>query len=629
MIRGSMPWPGQTYNAVRQLTTQQLYNESSLDVTGRVGGTQFYASGSNLTQEGAIRFLQGFQRNTFRLNVDQVVGTNFNLAFRSQYTRSTQDGINQENGGNAFFVLTRVPGIVNVLQRDTLGRLYIRTNLQQGGSQNANPLYQLENTDRSDITNRFLGGLTLQYRPVSWMNVEGTFSYDIRRTATLQFQDKGYRTTSNTPGTNNGSVFRAASGVESMNGGVNAGLQHNFSTDLIGHLNLRYAYEQRRVDTASASGNFLGVAGVTSLDNAQASTRNIGSTFEDVRQIGLFSGVGLEYKERYIFDALIRRDGSSLYGPANRWATFGRVSGAWRVARERWWFIPQIDELKLRATYGTAGRGPRFSAQYETMALVAGNPTFSQLGNKNLQPELSKELELGVDAEMLNRYGLTVTYARANIDRQLLQVPVSAGTGFVNQWQNAGTLQNTTWELSLNLPLVQRRDVSWSLRFIYDRTRSVITKMDIPPYFDGPPQQGAGSMFRYAAGERFGTIYGRYFLRNCAELPAPYNGDCGFSGASFQRNDEGWIVWVGAGNRPTEGITKNLWETQLPATSAPWGVALNWGMPIILRGDPLNATSARQVALGNALPNFHFAISQDVTWRRFSMYALLDAAIGQ
>src|SRR5213594_3602676 len=177
------PWPGPMYNAVRQLVTPQLYDDNSLDMQGRLGGTQFYASGSNLTQQGAIRFLQGLQRNTFRLNVDQLIGQAWNIAFRSQYSRSTQDGLNQEGGGNAFFTLTRVPAIVNVLQRDTLGRLFIRPNLQGGGSQNANPLYQLENVQRSDLTNRFLGGLTVQFTPPAapWLSVDGNFSYDVRR----------------------------------------------------------------------------------------------------------------------------------------------------------------------------------------------------------------------------------------------------------------------------------------------------------------------------------------------------------------------------------------------------------------------------------------------------------------
>src|SRR5467141_1702784 len=174
------PWPGQTYNAVRQTVTNNPYIDNNIDMTGRFGSTRFYASASNLTQQGAIRFLQGLSRNSFRANVDQSVGSQVNIAVRTFYSRSSQDGFNQDAGGNAFFVLTRVPGIVNVLQRDTLGRLFIRPNLQGGGGQNANPLYQLENIQRQDITNRFIGGLTLQYSPAAWATIEGNVSYDLR-----------------------------------------------------------------------------------------------------------------------------------------------------------------------------------------------------------------------------------------------------------------------------------------------------------------------------------------------------------------------------------------------------------------------------------------------------------------
>ncbi len=627
-------WPGPTYDAVRQTITDQLYSDNSLDMTGRVGSTQFYASGSNLTQQGAIRFLQGFQRNTFRLNVDQLIGQTWNVAFRSQYTRSTQDGLNQEGGGNAFFVLTRVPGIVNVLQRDTLGRLYIRPNLQGGGSQNANPLYQLENIQRNDATNRFLGGLTVQFTPpeVSWLSMDGSFSYDIRRQATLQFLDKGYRTTTSTPGTNNGQLTRSTAGLESMNGSMNATLRHSFRPDLLGRVRLSYLYEQRTTEAQSASGNTLAVKGVTSLVNTSQSSRNTTSSLEDVRQIGLLAGVTVDYKDRYVFESLIRRDGSSLFGAANRWGTFGRVSGSWRMAREPWWFIPQIDEFKLRASYGTAGRTPSFAAQYETFQITAGSVLQpGTLGNKKLLPELSKELELGVDIEMLNRYGLQLTFARANIDRQILPAPVPAAAAFASQWQNAGALRNTTWEASLNVPLIQRRDLSWSMRFIYDRTRSYISRLDIPLFYFGTGLQGTGTMFLARTGERVGTFYGHYFLRRCSDLPAPFSADCGFAGASYQRNDEGFIVWVGAGNSPGDGITRNLWETQLynPTGStalSPWGVSLNWGMPILLRG---NDKAPALVALGNSSPGFHFAVSQDFTWRRFSAYASVDASIGQ
>src|SRR5438034_158670 len=366
------PWPTTGYNAVNQLVTPKPFLENSVDLTGRFGSqTRFLASASNRQEQGAIRFLNGFERNAFRLNIDQTIGTDWNIAFRTSYTRSTADGVNQEEGGNSFFRLTRVPAIVNILQRDALGRLYIRPNLQGGGSQNQNPLSTLYQTRRTDVTNRFIGGLTATYSPTNWFNLDANFSYDLRRGAASQVSDKGFRTTSSSTA-NLGAITRGTVNREAMNGSVNAAFKHDFGPDLKSRYSFRYLFEQRDYDTLNANGSQLTVQGITDLTNTLQGTRLTTSNFQRIRQIGLFAGLGLEYKGRYIFDALMRRDGSSLFGPNNRWATFGRASLAWRIAQEPWWSLPQVSELKLHGSYGTAGGSPRFDAQYETFSIGTG-----------------------------------------------------------------------------------------------------------------------------------------------------------------------------------------------------------------------------------------------------------------
>jgi hypothetical protein len=614
---------------VNQTVTPHPYMSNSVDVTGRVGGTRFYASATNLTENGSIAFLKGFKRNSFRANVDQSIGSQWSLAVTASYARTANDGANNDGGNNAFFVLTRQPAPANMLARDTLGRLYIRPNLQGGGGQNVNPLYSLANALRNDIANRFIGGVRLQYTPLQWLNFDANLGYDLRRTSFSQIQDKGYRTSSSNPDINNGFIFRGGSGDEAVNTSLNMRLRRELTPDLKGTLSLRYLFEQRDAELNTGEGRYLSVKGVTTLDNTTL-LRNVSSSFSRIRQLSQFAGINLDYKDRYILDALIRRDGSSLFGMGNRWATFGRVSGAWRVSQEPWWRFSAVSDLKLRASYGTAGGSPRFNAQYESFNIGNGGIlTLTTLGNRSLRPELHKELELGTDMELFGRYGVTATYARSNIDRQILPVPVSSSTGYQNQWQNAGALLNITHELSLNLPLLQGRETSWSMSIVYDHNTSWISRLDVPEFTYGPPQQGAEAMFIARAGEKIGTFYGRAFLQSCGQLPAPYNADCGGSGSSFQLNDEGWLVWVGAGNNPRMGITDNLWETSLPGGVAPWGVALHWGMPIILRGNPNNVSDAKLVALGNALPEFRFAVTQNVRWRKVSLYALLDAAIGQ
>ncbi len=648
------PWPGQIYDAVREVVNDHPYASTDFDMTGRFGATRFYASASNLTNQGAIRFLQGDQRNTFRANVDQEIGADWKVEIRTFYSRSSQDGLNQEDGGQSFFRLTRSPGIVNPLQYDTLGRLFIRPNLQQGGTQNENPLYSLANVDRNDITNRFLGGVTTQFTPASWVELEANFSYDLRNTDALQFRDKGFRSTGPNPSaaTNLGNILRNATSGEELNTGLNAVFRHNFGPDLQTRYNLRYSFEQRDSNLVYGQGNTLAFKGIDALTNVTANKVD-SSWAQSIRQASVIAGGNVTYKDRYVLDGVARRDGSSLFGPAHRWANFGRLSGDWILSREPWWFSEKVSVFKLRASYGTAGSSPGWAAQYETYGIGAGGiPQPNFLGNKDLGPEVHHELEVGADIELLGKFGLTATYARSRISDQILPAPVEAASGYQKQWRNAGELLNKTWELTLNLPFVQKKDFSWTMGVSYDRNRSTITRLDVPPFSYGATLQATDQIFYARAGERVGTFYGRAFATSCSQLPAPFSGDCG-PGKSFQNNNQGFLVWVGAGNNPSMGITNNLWQATLPGCvsggaaqivcsfqgtytlTAPWGVQVNWGMPIVLRGgidgtfigNP--GTTARQVPLGNALPDFRFAITQSITWKRLTVYGLLDAAIGQ
>ena len=126
--------------------------------------------------------------------------------------------------------------------------------------------------------------------------------------------------------------------------------------------------------------------------------------------------------------------------------------------------------LKLRAAYGQAGQRPSFLAQYATFTIGAGgtlNP--AQLGNPNLKPEIRAETEYGVELEFFNKIGFTATYAVNDIRDQILPVPLSYASGFTSQFTNAGTLQNKSLELTLDVPVFNRPNASWSSRLIFDR----------------------------------------------------------------------------------------------------------------------------------------------------------------
>jgi hypothetical protein len=351
-----------------------------------------------------------------------------------------------------------------------------------------------------------------------------------------------------------------------------------------------------------------------------------------VRSLSYRGGADFEMMDRYILSFSLRREGSSLFGSNQRWSTFPRIAGAWIASDEPWWPVPALSLAKVRAAWGKAGQRPNTTAQYETFTInrSSGALVAQRLGNPNLRPEILTETELGTDFELFNRYALQVTYAHSLADDQILEVPVPASAGFQTQWRNAGQLENKTWEVSLDVPLIQRNNMRWSTRLIYDRNRAVITRLDVPPYNTTGGQQGSESMFFVREGERLGTIYGRAFVTECSQLPGNFASQCGGAGSQFQKNSNGFIVWTG-GLGLGEGITSNAWNATLAAKDAPWGdvcgqCQLYWGMPMQLRNA---AGNPEQIALGNATPNWHGGLSSNFSLGKFTAYGLLDGSFGR
>src|SRR5512141_2834138 len=212
--------------------------------------------------------------------------------------------------------------------------------------------------------------------------------YDRQTSIYQQQRDRGWRVTSSNPTTSSGFIGNGNQDNESLTTTLSAAAHHTVCGDLVSTWTNRFVYADQTLRTQDLSGVGLVVAG---LESADAATINyaISSQKQQIRDMGMFSGVDLEYKDRYILGGLIRRDGSSLFGAGNRWQTFGRASGAWIASREPWWPAPHALSLfKLRASRGSTGQRPRFSAQYEAFSIgTGGTLTPSTLGNKNLRPE--------------------------------------------------------------------------------------------------------------------------------------------------------------------------------------------------------------------------------------------------
>lgn len=630
-------WPGQRYNTMAEMSTPGIVALHSLDANGRVGGVRFYASGSYSDDQGAVRELNGQQQRRARVNLDYDVKSTATVSISTMYDRGTTDLHGANFGG---LLRGATPG-TNYLARDSLGRpllLGFGPASRPTGNGNGGYFYAQENRIQYRVSDRFLGSLTSSYFPAEWVTFDGTIAYDNRARIDRDYRAKGYRTNGLDVNTNFGNASIGNRREEATNGAIGATFRRQFTTDLNAKLQTRATYEQDILQAENASGQQFIVKDIYTLSNT-STNKTATSNGLTIKRMGYFAGANAEFKNRYILDGTFRYDGSSLFGAGERWAPFGRVSGVWRVSEEPFWHVPHVSDFRLRASNGTAGNSPSFDAQYETYSCSATGCSLGQAGNPKLKPETTREIEAGTDFTLFNRLGMEVTFVDSKTKNQILPVPTAATLGFATQWQNAGTLASKTWEAAANLPVINRRNFSWTMRGTWDRTRTFITELFEPDFFAaGGTTQGSGNLFFMTAKtdkfdgfqlNRYGNIWGRKFYKTCGDLPGDVQAQCG-DGKAFQVNDKGWVVWVGDGNSWRDGITKNLWQTKLPAAKSPWNVPLQFGHPIVdrpLRGQPGELGPVLHI-LGNTLPDFRMTWNNTVQWKRLTVYALLDGTYG-
>lgn len=641
-------WPDQSYNMLAQVVTRNLSTINSVDATGKLNAVRFFASGSYQNEAGALRGLTGNQQKRGRVNLDYDARSDLTISTTTLYDKGLNDNRNGGGGGGSLFgqlMRGASPG-TDYLARDTLGRYLVRS----GGASLRTPtgngagtlLYNTENFFDWNDSQRFQASLTARYFPRDWVTIEGMGGYDNRYRINPFYEVKGYRTFTTSTSDNFGNQgFNNRSDVQS-NASVTATLRRQLRSDLNAKLQFRGLYDQQTIDENNSYGEQFIVKDVFTTSNT-LTNKTATSLSQTIKNTGQSASLNLDFKDRYVLDGTIRRDGSSLFGEGNRYAVFGRISGVWRVSEEPFWKPNRfLSDTRFRASHGTAGNSPRFVAQYETYTCNTQGCSLGQAGNSKLKPETTTENEFGIDLTAFGRLGIELTKADSRTRNQILPVQTPNSLGFATQWQNAGSLDNHTWEVALSLPIMEKKDFSWSMHGTWDRTRTYVSELFTQEFvYDGGTLQGTGSFFHITSNPAlsngtpqnlYGAIWGRKFYTACEQMAASLQTQCG-DGKAFQRNDMGYIVWVGDGNSWRDGVTKNLWQTKLSGSQSPFGnaVPLYFGMPIIdrpLRGEAGEGFGINQI-IGHALPDFRLSYSNNMTYKRLSLYALIDGTYGQ
>ena len=508
------------YDAQAAMLTHGAFYTNYISIGQRRGNTNYNVSFENTKQDGIMILLKGYDRQNFRVNVDQALTPRLDLSVGGFFGKSNNNQVSQGPGA-PFFSVTFIEPYINLFAPNADGTPY-NAQIPHQLPNASNPLYRLANeritTDRSRIT----GYGRATYRLFDWLSVEGNYNYDQESSNFTDETPKNFKDSHGNP--TSGGLFKIDSAGRTFNAGATLTSVRTFqvgSGTVRNTTKVAYVYEDQSATSFSLGGTgFVAVntPEFTAIDLSNPLTP--GSSTIQVRNKNYYAITGFDINDRYLFDGLVRRDGSSLFGPDSRYATYYRVSGAYRISQD--FNINGVDEFKIRGSYGTAGLRPVFNAQYETFAIVGGNPKPLTLGNRNLKPAHSAELELGFNLDFLSRFSAEYSYSRKETRDQILLVPLSGASGYQNgQWQNAGTLLGHTHELALGIIVANKPEFSWQINVAADRTRQRITQLSTAPYLIGPDYAGNNDvvqMFRIAPGQTFGVIYGTHIVRSYAEL---------------------------------------------------------------------------------------------------------------
>ena len=577
----------------------------------RQGNTNFNASIEETRNKGVIFGLGGYNRQNFRLNVDQQIRSSLDASVSAFFGRSTNGRAAEGSGGQFFGLMFLQPDVNIQACCNPDGTPYIAAVPLSGDVANDfNPLYELNTRKINQDRARFTGSGRLRWRIQPWLQAEGTFGYDQESQERSDVTPFGHL--SSTGSTDDGHLFLQSKNDWQANGGVTLTSVRHFGSQITNTTKVAAVFEDQKNHFLQSEVGAFSVPGVPEFGGGTAPLVPSLSNDERIRNQNFYAVTTFDIRDRYIMDGLVRRDGSSLFGSNNRWATYYRVSAAWRLTQDVQ--LPGIDEMRLRASYGTAGLRPCFNCHYDILSAVGGGIVAQTASNPNLKPARSAEFEVGTNIDFSGgRFTLEYSYAQKKTTDQILLVDLPAVAWYQKQWQNVGSLRARTHEVTFAARVINQPGTQLTLNIVGDRTRQMITSWPLPERlysFEQMPRT-----FFLGTGSDLGVMYGNHWIRNISELyddpaKAALNGPGQtWSPDSVMVNEDGYVVRKSLYGTPRERAIKYVY-CKLPG---PGGTC---------------AITSNIVKIGNANPKFNLSFGLNFSVKRFTVNGLLDWSYG-
>jgi TonB-linked SusC/RagA family outer membrane protein len=489
--------------------------ETALDVSGGNANTRYYVGGTWKRDEG-IEPNTAFGRQNLRVNVDQGIGSKVDVQVSTQFNRAEHDrGWN--NNCNNFachgYAFAYTPGFVDLKARDANGNF-----LEPDWGIQSNPVQTTELARNHEETNRFTGGLTLNY------DVLNTGAHSLRFVAAagvdafsqnnnlwspneLFFEESQLLPGSAIEGDGNSRIF---------NWNLNA--IHNF-VPTGGAFSLNTSGGAQYVEDNLKTSRITTSNLIPGQQNVGQGTNTVGQeTLTKTRTVAFYGQEEIRMlSDRLLVQAGARAERTSNNGDIDKWFVFPKVSGSFRLLN----LIGLGSEIKPRVAYGETGNLPIFGQKFTLLntpqlSNLNGFTVAGAAGSPNVEPERVKEVEVGIDGLALDgRLTWELTGFTRNTTNLLLQRVPAPSTGYATQVFNGGKIENRGVEAVLGVTAVQRPGLVWVTRGTFTQYTSEVKDLaGLPPF--RPPLSGFGGLgvTFIEVGEPLTQIIGRDFLPN-------------------------------------------------------------------------------------------------------------------
>ena len=563
----------------------------TLSANGGSDKVTYGFSASYFNQEGIIapeksNFNRFTIKNTLGIDLTEKLKLNTFLL----YTNIKSKGINESGRGSTLYYALNASPLTSIYDGTdgtgpSGGFTYIADNQ---GSEIVNPLALIDNTNNQTKVNRFTGKVELQYEVLENLKATSRFNFNYSDVVNRQYfpisyygpgkvvnsvnlengvfdldrNDNGNTDVFSTVYENNQNYFDYTfENFIDYNFSINE--KHNFNVlagSSIRSEQFYGAYATGFLTVSPDRDNWsnaylfntqsfiydevLDADGNIDSDETIRQNNNAATGINEDRWYSFFGRLQYDYDSKYLFSAMLRRDASTRFGPANRIGYFPSVSGGWVIHKEDFFKSETINSLKLRGSWGITGNDKIGSYKYlgflqgtngSEASYSFGNNLYygnaiGALPNPDLQWETNEQINVGFDIKLFsNKLDITFDYYKKTTENLLLVADVSGVVGASAPGSsapvvNAGTIENKGLDVSINFNHDFTEDFNLGLGVNVTTVKNKAVEVNnAAGFFSGGLFDLSQNTSRFQTGLPIGVFYGLQtdgIFQNQAEIDA-------------------------------------------------------------------------------------------------------------